>query len=296
MNSFPIQYDPPLFRPPSEANSLILQVTLGCSWNKCSFCEMYRSKKFSIRKEEDVVDEIKKVSALSPGVRKVFLADGDAMVLPTRRFLHILKAIKKFFPDVQRISSYALPSNILKKSPLELKELKDAGLSLIYLGIESGDDEVLKLVNKGETQASTVKGLLRAKKAGIKSSVMILSGLGGSKFSKEHAIHSAEVLNETQPEYASTLVLVFPAGKKRFLDHFGDDYIPLDQLQILEEQKVLINHCKLEKTIFRSDHASNYLILKGVLSRDKERLLREIQNAIDYPDQANLREEYERGL
>lgn len=293
---FPIHYAAPLFRPPSEANSLILQVTLGCSWNKCSFCEMYKSKKFSIRKEEDVMAEINKVSALSPDFRKVFLADGDALVLPTRRLLHILKAIKKFFPKVQRISSYALPSNILRKSPLEMKELKDAGLSLIYVGIESGDDKVLKNVNKGETKASTIKGLLRAKKAGMKSSVMILNGLGGLKFSREHAIHSAEVLNETQPEYASTLVLVFPAGKRRFSDNFGDDYIPLDQVQIFEEQKMLISHCKLEKTIFRSDHASNYLILKGVLNRDKERLLSEIQNAIDYPGQANLREEYERGL
>lgn len=292
----PVEYDYPLFRPPSEALSFILQVSLGCSWNRCSFCEMYKEKSFSIRSDEEIFHDIKKGASLIPETRKIFLADGDAMALPTNRLLGILATIKREFPKVRRISSYALPRNILRKSPSELAELRDAGLKLIYLGIESGDDEILRRIEKGETAESTTKGLLMAKEAGMKSSVIIINGLGGSALSRQHALNSAKLLNDTQPEYASTLVLSFPKGEDRFISSFGEGFIPLTQVELFEEMMTLIESTNLKSTVFRSDHASNYLSLKGILGRDKERLLKQLREAIDHPEGARLREEWQRGL
>lgn len=292
----PIEYDYPLFRPPSEALSFILQVSLGCSWNRCSFCEMYKEKSFSIRTDEEIFDDIKKGAALIPEARKLFLADGDAMALSTSRLLAILDVINREMPRVRRISSYALPRNILKKSASELKELKDAGLKLLYLGIESGDDEILKRINKGETAESTIKGLLMAREADMKSSVIIINGLGGSALSRQHAENSASLLNATQPEYASTLVLSFPKGKDRFISSFGSGFIPLTQMELFKEMITLISNTRLKSTVFRSDHASNYLSLKGILGRDKERLLAQLKEAIDHPEGVELRKEWQRGL
>ena len=218
------------------------------------------------------------------------------MSLPSGRLIKILAAIKSELPHVRRISSYALPRNILKKSPLELKELIDAGLKLIYLGIESGDDEILRRINKGETAESTTRGLLIAREAGMKSSVIIINGLGGRNFSRQHATGSAKILNETRPEYASTLVLSFPKGRDRFISSFGSDFIPMTQVELFEEMLTLIENTDLESTVFRSDHASNYLTLKGILGRDKERLLTQLKEAIDKPEDAHLREEWQRGL
>ena len=296
MTLSPIKYDYPLFRPPSEALSFILQVSLGCSWNRCSFCEMYKDKTFSIRSDEDIFDDIKRGAALIPEARKLFLADGDAMAIPTKKLLTILTAINNEMPRMRRISSYALPRNILKKSPLELSEIRDAGLKLIYLGIESGDDEILKRIRKGETAESTTKGLLMAKEANMKSSVIIINGLGGSALSRQHALNSANLLNVTQPEYASTLVLSFPAGPARFISSFGSGFVPLTQMELFEEMLTLISNTRLKSTVFRSDHASNYLSLKGILDRDKERLLAQLKEAIDHPEGAELREEWQRGL
>ncbi|MFH2141478.1 MAG: radical SAM protein [Bacteroidota bacterium] len=294
MFSQPIRYNEPLFRPPSEAYSLILQVTLGCSWNKCTFCEMYKTKDFRVRKEEEIIAEIEAVAKTGMDIRKIFLADGDAMVLSTSKLLRILNAIKERFPKVQRVSAYALPKNINNKSTEELKEIVEAGLKLVYVGVESGDEEVLKLVNKGETFNSTIDGLLKAKSAGLKSSVMILTGLGGKKFSEQHAINSAKILNATQPEFASTLVLSFPFGVKHFKKQFIGEYEELSVIELLKELKMFIEHTELESTVFRSDHASNYLILKGGLSRDKQKFLDQIDSALNDPRM--LRKEWMRGL
>ena len=174
----PLNYNEPLFRPPSEAYSLILQATFGCSWNKCAFCEMYSSKKFKVKDPEVFEKEVKAVADASPDVRKIFLADGNAMVLSFNKLKNILKVINEHFPKVIRISAYALPADLISKTESELKELQGLGLKLIYVGIESGDDELLKLINKSETFDTTLEGLLKSKSAGIKSSVMILNGLG----------------------------------------------------------------------------------------------------------------------
>lgn len=295
---YPLNYIEPLFRPPSEANSLILQVTNGCSWNQCAFCEMYTEpqKRFSTKKEELVKQEIARASALQPDVRRIFLADGDAMVLSTRRLLTILEEIKNNFPSVSRVSAYCLPRNVRNKSLSELQELRDAGLGLVYVGAESGDDELLALIKKGETYSSTVESMQKLSAAGIKTSVMLLNGLGGQQFSEQHARRSAALMNEVQPNYLATLVISFPLGKERFLKHFSPEFTLLDQKGLFREMELLLENLELKNTIFRSDHSSNYLSLKGVLGKDRQAMLDTLRLAINDSDKVVLREEWQRGL
>ena len=200
--TIPIRYVSPVFRPPSEAQSLILPITNGCSWNKCTYCEMYTTpqKKFQVRDEQEILDSIRHCGEQFPHqVQRVFLGDGDAMVLSTRRLMTLLAAIKEHMPAVRRISSYCLPRNVRNKSVEELRELREAGLSLVYIGAESGDDEVLQRVNKGETFQTTRDALDKFAAAGITRSVMLLNGLGGRVLSKRHAENSARLANLTQP-------------------------------------------------------------------------------------------------
>lgn len=296
MQDFPISYIEPVFRPPSEAHSLILPVTNGCSWNQCGFCEMYtqEQKKFRARDEAQVLEEIRRTGERMI-VQRVFLADGDALVLPTRRLLNILQAIREHMPEVRRVSSYCLPRNLRKKSVEELKELADAGLKMAYVGCESGDDEVLARVNKGETYESSLSALDKLGQAGISRSVMILNGLGGTVLSDQHADNSARLMNEAQPEFLSTLVVSFPQGEARFREGFAD-FQALDLQQLFVEVERLLRGLELRDTVFRSDHASNYLVLKGTLGADKARLLAQVRQAIEQPQQARLRQEWQRGL
>lgn len=296
MLRYPISYEQPLFRPPSEAYSLILQITSGCSWNKCVFCEMYSTKTFRIKPFDKIKEEIQAIANSNLRFNKIFLADGDAMVLSFDKLIKILNEINNRFEKIRRISIYARPSDFARKSIQELKELKAAGLDLAYVGVESGNDKVLHLVNKGETYKSTVEGLQKAKEAGIKLSVMILNGLGGKEFSKQHATDSARLLNEVQPEYASTLVLSFPLKEQHFKNRFAGKFTQLNQLELIEEMHNFIAATNLKQTVFRSDHASNYLVLKGILSKDKEMLLSKTDSVLSNPQNANLRKEWQRGL
>lgn len=295
---YPLSYIEPVFRPPSEWKSLILQVTNGCSWNKCTFCEMYTSepKKFRPKKVELIEQEIIKVASSNLPVGRIFLADGDAMMLPFERLKSILLLIKQYFPQVTRVSSYCLPRNLTNKTVEQLSELQQLGLKLLYVGCESGDNEILDFINKGETFESSVVALNKIKASGIKSSVMILNGLGGSKYSQQHAINSAKLMNLCQPEYLSTLVVSFPLGQERFEQGFNNDFMPLTQHELFQEMKILLEHLSLDKTIFRSDHASNYLVLKGILGQDKSKLLSQVNAAISSPNQVALRQEWQRGL
>jgi radical SAM superfamily enzyme YgiQ (UPF0313 family) len=293
-----IHYIPPVYRPPSEAGSLILPLTNGCSWNKCTFCEMYTApqKRFRPRAEEEVLESIRRCGAeLGGEVRRIFLADGDAMTLSTRRLVNVLEAIKRELPAVHRISSYCLPRNLRKKSVEEIKELAALGLSLVYVGAESGDDEVLASVNKGETFATTLDALEKLGEAGIKRSVMILNGLGGQALSKQHAMNSAALMNAAQPEFVATLVVSFPQGEERLRADFPG-WEPLSILGLMQEMELFISQLELKRTVFRSDHASNWLILKGTLGADKPRLLQELQAAIAAPEAARLRPAWARGL
>ncbi len=294
--SFPITYNEPLYRPPSEGRSLIIQITLGCSWNKCSFCEMYTSKHFKARKEEDVFKDIDAFLPYANEIRKVFLADGDPLVLSTARLLRILTKLKATFPKLQRISTYASPSNLANKSDTELKELYEAGLTLLYVGIESGDSEVLECIQKGETFQTTIEGINKSKAAGMNSSVMIINGVGGKLLSKQHALNSAKVLNETQPKYLSTLVLTPHKGIEHYRNRYKGVYEIQSQQELFIELHQFIENLTLTETIFRSDHASNNLILKGVLGKDKALFLNQIQQAIQAPENANLRSNFSKGF
>lgn len=291
-----LKYVEPVFRPPSEGRSLILQVTNGCSWNNCTFCDMYTQpqKKFKPKAEDETLAEIKKVAAAGPQFDKVFLADGDALVLSTRRLIEILSAIKQYLPWVRRVSSYCLPRNIKKKSVEELTTLRELGLGMAYVGAESGDDQVLEFINKGETYESTLSTLLKLKQAGIKTSVMILNGMGGMKYSQQHAENSARLMNEAQPDFLSTLVVSYPMGDKRVRDGFNGEYELPDQRTLFLEMKHLIQTLELENTIFRSDHASNYVALKGTLGVDKQKFLDQLDDAIE--GRIALRQEWQRGL
>lgn len=291
-----LSYDEPLFRPPSEAYSLIFQVTLGCSWNRCAFCEMYTSKKFRIKKEADIFTEIEAFEEYNSTIRKVFLADGNAFVLSFERLSSILDKLHENFPKLNRVSAYALPKDILSKTDEELQILAEKGLKLLYVGIETGDDELLQHIHKGETAASTIEALDRARNAEIKLSVMILNGLGGKKYTEQHAVNSAKVVNAIQPEYLSTLVLSFPYGVDHFKNRFDGDFEELSKAELIMEMGNFISHLQLKNTIFRSDHASNYLVLKGMLNRDKEELLRRISQVLEEPTHAKLRPEWLRGL
>jgi radical SAM superfamily enzyme YgiQ (UPF0313 family) len=293
-----LNYIEPVFRPPSEANSLILQVTNGCSWNNCSFCDMYTEpqKKFKPKSLDDIEKDLQQVVNDGFQYRRIFLADGDAMSLSYRRLHGIMSLVNQYLPNVQRVSSYCLPSNLLNKMDTELVTLKNMGLSLMYVGCETGDDVLLRKVNKGETYQSSLSALLRIKEAGMKSSVMILNGLGGVNYSEQHAINSAKLMNEAQPDYLATLVVMFHYGDARFQKNFGGDFIPLQQHNLFIEMQMLLKNLELNKTIFRSDHASNYLVLKGVLGKDKERLLQQVTSAINGDARFALRGESQRSL
>jgi radical SAM superfamily enzyme YgiQ (UPF0313 family) len=293
-----LPYVEPVFRPPSEANSLILQVTHGCSWNNCTFCEMYTApqKQFRLKAQSDIEQELRSVAEAGIPVRRIFLADGDAMTLSFRRLKLIMQAINRYLPHIQRVSSYCLPRNLKGKRVSELIELGEMGLKLFYVGCESGDDLVLERVNKGENFESSLAALKKIKAAGSKSSVMILNGMGGKRYSEQHAINSARLMNEAQPDYLSTLVVSFPAGVKRYQQGFHGEYEALDQTGLFQEMYWLLDTLELENTIFRSDHASNYLVLKGTLNKDKARLLETVRRALDTPGAVPLRPEWLRGL
>ena len=294
----PIRYVNPVFRPPSEAQSLILPVTNGCSWNQCTYCEMYTEpqKKFLVRDEAEILESIRRCGKQFPDqVQRVFLGDGDALVLSTRRLLSLLAAIKTHLPKVRRISSYCLPRNLRNKSVPELLALREAGLSLVYVGAESGDDEVLQKVNKGESFDSTRDALDKLGAAGITRSVMLLNGLGGRLLSHQHAENSARLINLTQPEFLATLVVSFPQGEERFRQTYPQ-WEPLNQQELFGEMEQFLQALELKRTVFRSDHASNWLVLKGVLGAEKERLLQEVRNAMARPEAAGLRPDWARGL
>lgn len=253
-------------------------------------------KKFNLKPQAQIDAELAEVAAAGLPVRRIFLADGDAMTLSFRRLKLIMQSINHYLPDVQRVSSYCLPRNIRHKSVAEMAELREMGLSLFYVGCESGDDLILDRVSKGEDFTSSLAALQKIKAAGSRSSVMILNGMGGRKYSEQHAVNSARLMNAAQPEYLATLVVSFPQGMDRYQQGFKGEFEMLDQPGLFQEMQTLINHLELKRTIFRSDHASNYLTLRGTLGKDKQKLLDIVTTAIENPGAVKLREEWQRGL
>ena len=253
-------------------------------------------KKFRPKAIEHIRRELEYVASANYPIRRVFLADGDAMTLSFRRLLEIMQLINELLPDIQRVSAYCLPRNVKNKTVEELQTLREMGLSLVYVGCETGDDLILEKVSKGESWQSSLDALLKLQQAGIKRSVMILNGLGGLKYSEQHALNSASLMNEAQPEFLATLVVTFYKGPQRLQAGFEGEYQSLNPLQLAQEMKMMMSELELEKTIFRSDHASNYLVLKGVLNKDKERLLKTLDQVIHQPGSVALRPEWLRRL
>lgn len=290
-----IQYDMPVYRPPSEANSFILQVTLGCSFNRCSFCSMYRTKHFAIRPRVEIQAEIAAVARAEPGTRRVFLADGDALAAPVEHLLDILAALRAAFPRLERVSSYALPANLLKKSAAELAQLRANGLTLLYYGIETGSAELLKRITKGATPEAMVTGLTKARQAGLKISATVILGLGGRTHWQEHIDATADLVNRVELDYLSTLQLMLdPMIHDEFHRKFREPFQEQDDRALLAEQVRLIERLNPPvPLVFRSNHASNALALAGELPQDREVLLAQLERALT--GAVRLRPEWMRG-
>lgn len=274
-------YDTPVFRPPSEARSFILRVTRGCAHNKCTYCNMYRGVPFQILKDEEISRQIALAAHYGKDrVRRVFLADGDALVLPTAKLLKILQALRDTFPKLQRVSSYAAPKDILRKSEEELRQLKEAGLQLLYYGMETGDDITLKAVNKGVNGEKAVEAGRRVTASGMKLSIMVILGLAGKEGSNRHALETAKAINIIQPTMWSALCLMLYRGSE-LLDQFErGEFNPLSPAECMEELYTIMENVDLPEDkhcLFRSNHISNYIPLAGTLPKDKQRLLREIK-------------------
>lgn len=273
-------YDTPVFRPPSEARSFILRVTRGCAHNKCTYCNMYRGVPFQILSDEEISRQIAlAVHYGKESVRRVFLADGDALVLPTAKLLKILQALRENFPKLQRVASYAAPKDILRKSEEELRQLKEAGLQLLYYGMETGDDITLKAVNKGVNAAEAIEAGRRVTASGMKLSLMVILGLAGKEGSQRHALETAKAINIIQPTMLSALCLMLYRGSE-LLDQFENgEFNPLSPQGLMEELHLMMKNIDLPQDkhcLFRSNHVSNYVQLAGTLPKDKDRLLREI--------------------
>lgn len=275
-----INYDYPLFRPPAEAENVIIQVTLGCSYNNCSFCSMYKTKKYQERKLEDIYKDIDTFAKSYPTVHKIFLADGDALALPMDTLLQILKYLQNSFPKLRRISTYASTQNLLEKSVEDLTLLQANRLNLIYYGIETGSDIVLKKITKGVTQKNIIESLNKVPE-GMKVSATVILGIGGEKYTDEHILGAANIINNTAVNYLSTLQLgLEDDAKENFYKHFND-FTPLDDYQVLNEQKRFLKLLEpTNRIIFRSNHASNALHLAGTLPKDAQRLVEQVDEAI----------------
>ena len=274
-------FDTPVFRPPSEARSFILRVTRGCAHNKCTYCNMYRGVPFQILKDEEISRQIALAAHYGKDkVRRVFLADGDALVLPTAKLLKILQALRDTFPKLQRVSSYAAPKDILRKSEEELRQLKEAGLQLLYYGMETGDDITLKAVNKGVNGEEAIEAGRRVTASGMKLSVMVILGLAGKEGSKRHALETAKAINIMKPTMWSALCLMLYRGSE-LLDQFErGEFNPLSPAECMEELYTIMENVNLPEDkhcLFRSNHISNYIPLAGTLPKDKNRLLAEIR-------------------
>ncbi|OGS91643.1 MAG: radical SAM protein [Gallionellales bacterium GWA2_60_18] len=289
-------YDMPLFRPPSEGDNLIIQATLGCSFNQCSFCAMYRSKHYVERPLADVIADIRTAAADWPDAQRVFLADGDALALPTEHLIAILRELAATFPRLTRVSCYATPGNITHKSAEELALLREHKLTLLYFGIESGSDLILKKITKGATQRRIAEVLHKAHDCGMKVSATVILGLGGITHSNEHIAGTIALLNSAPVTYLSTLQLTLDESiAEEFQRKYGEPFEMPDDLAILKEQEQLISGLNPpQPVIFRSNHASNALALAGNLPKDKEKLLLQLREAI--AGQRRLRPVYMRGL
>ena len=281
-----LNYDYPMYRPPSEAKSLIFQVTLGCSFNQCSFCDMYRSKEYSERPWNEVKMEIDRMAKQVPDTPRIFLADGDALNLETEYMIKIVNYLYEKFPNLERVSCYAMPMNILKKTPEELKKMYEAGLQMMYIGIESGSDIVLKKVTKGATSQTIIRACRKVIDAGYTISCMVILGLGGKTYTREHTEGTAKVLSAVSPQYAAALTLIIEPGvRDEFMSKFGEPFIPISDSEALNELEDLVSKIEAKnEIIFRANHGSNAYIIKGIFPQDKQEMLEKISWIKEHPE------------
>ncbi len=286
-----LNYAEPVYRPPSEAKSLIFQITIGCSFNECSFCDMYRNKEYSERSWDEVKAEIDLMAKQLPDTTRIFLADGDALNLSTDYMVKIVEYLYNNFQKLERVSCYAMPMNLLKKTPEELKRMNEAGLNMLYLGIESGSDIILKKITKGATSETIIRACRKAIENGFTLSCIIILGLGGKTYSQEHIKETARVVNASSPHYLGTLTLILETGvKEEFLTKFGEKFHPINDDEALVELQNLVEQIDVkEKMIFRANHGSNAYNIGGTFPDEKNVILEKISWLKEHPE--NVRPE-----
>ena len=290
-----MDYEGLIIRPPSEAYSLLLQVTVGCSHNKCTFCGTYRQKKFKIKPLEQIKKDLQEARNFG-NVKKVFLCDGDALIIPQPRLEEILKLIYNNLPNIERIGTYANAKSILRKPIDELKKLKEMGLKIIYLGVETGNVELLQKIHKGVTYEQMVAAARRVKEAGIALSVTVLLGIGGIEKSVEHALDTARILSDIDPDYVGALTLMLVPHTQLYEDYMAGCFILPDKFGYIRELYLIISNSNFTNCYFTSNHVSNYLPIKAYLPREKEKILKMIGSVIEEKNVSRMRPEYLRGL
>jgi len=291
-----MKYEGMIFRPPSEADSLILQVTVGCSYNRCTFCGAYQGKPFRVKSFEEVKEDIDEVSSYGSRIRKVFLADGDALIIPQKGLIRILTSLKEKLRGLERVGIYANAKDILRKDVDELRELKELGLGILYLGLESGNPEVLKRIKKNATIDQMVRAAKRVKESGILLSVTVLLGIGGVELSQAHAADTGEVLSQMDPDYVGALSLMVVPGTPIEKEIETGKLLLPTPFGLIQELETMIQHCQFTRCFFASNHASNYLPLRIRMPEEKEEALRRIREVLRKKDPALLRPEYLRAL
>ena len=275
-----MRYEGQIYRPPSEAYSYILQVTVGCSHNACTFCNMYLEKQFRIRSLKEILEDLRMARRAYRYVQRIFLADGDALIVKNETLLTILDTIRRLFPECERVTSYASARDLLLKTPEELRALQLAGLDMIYLGLESGSERILKKINKGVTVEETIEGCLKAKAAGIRLSVTQITGLDGQEGMEENAVESEHALSRINPEYIGLMTLTLRRGTKMTADMEKGLFRRLTPKQIVEEMRMLVAELDSEGSVLRSNHISNYVQLKGTMNRDRAAMLAQLDRAL----------------
>lgn len=289
-----IRYEGAIYRPPSEASSLILQIAIGCSHNACTFCSAFKEKVFRVKSWPEIESDILAAKQSYPTVERIFLADGNALTIDTNLLVKTIQKLYSEFPFLQRVGIYGGPKDILRKRPEELQKIREAGLGLVYFGLESGSNHVLKMINKGVTAEQMVEACHKVQDAGLALSVTAIAGLGGQDRSAEHAIETAAIVSAINPTYLSILTLMVVEGTPLYKQIQRGEFHLLTPLEDLKEIRLLLEKASLTDCVFRSNHASNYLPLKGILNRDKYTLLALLDRALSDPDM--LRPEFMRGL
>lgn len=276
-----MRYEGNIFRPPSEAYSLIVQVTIGCSHNKCTFCSMYKDKTFRVRNPEEVLEDLDMARRRYRRVERIFLADGDALALSNAKLLRILTHIQKLFPECERVNVYGSPKDVLHKTPEELRELYENGVKIIYIGAESGSDQVLSDICKGATRAEIIEAVRKIEDSGIKASVTFISGMGGRDGWEDHAIQTGTMISQMEPSYVGLLTLMVETGVPLEKDIRSGKFQVLTAEEVVAETLLMLKHIDvMKRCVFRSNHASNYVSLRGDLPQDKEKMIGLLRRAM----------------